>query len=79
MKKNSSMIPLYDINLSAFLQYQGITPQLQKEGSRVVFFFPSDNKTHELMRVYNQNPTVPVLDFIGHLRRLRSQMLAMRG
>lgn len=72
------MIPLYDINLSAFLQYRGITPQLQKEGSRVIFFFPSDKETYELMKVYNENPSVPILDFVGHLRRLRSQMLSMR-
>jgi hypothetical protein len=78
MQKNSMMFPLHDINLSAFLQFQGITPHLRKEGSRVIFFFPNDKKTRELMRSYNENPLVPVLDFIGHLRRLRAQMLSMR-
>jgi hypothetical protein len=78
MKKIPSMIPIYDINLSAFLQYEGVTPHLQKEGSRVIFFFPNNTKTYALMKVYNENPTIPILDFIGHLRRLRSQMLAMR-
>jgi hypothetical protein len=79
MKKNSPMIPIYDINLAAFLQYRGTPPQLRKEGSRVTFFFPNDQKTCELMKSYNENLSVPVLDFVGHLRRLRSQMLSMRN
>ena len=79
MKTNPSMLPHYDINLAAFLQYRGVVPILQQQGSRVVFLFPNDTKTYELMRHYNENPAVPVLDFVGHLRRLRSQMLSMRG
>ena len=78
MKTNSSMLPLYDINLAAFLQHRGIVPSLQQQGSRVVFIFPNDSKTHQLMQLYNENPVVPVLDFVGHLRRLRSQMMSMR-
>ncbi len=79
METTSSMLPLYDINLAAFLQHRGIVPSLQQQGSRVVFLFKNDTKTHELMRLYNENPAVPVLDFVGHLRRLRSQMLSMRS
>ena len=79
MKTNSSMLPLYDINLAAFLQHRGIVPSLQQQGSRVVFFFPNDNTTHRIMKEYNENLMVPVLDFVGHLRRLRSQMLSMRS
>lgn len=79
MKTNPPIIPIFDINLSAFLQLQGIIPQLQKEGSRVIFFFPSDKKTYELMKSYNENPSIPVLDFVRHLRQLRSQMLSLRG
>lgn len=76
---NPPTIPIFDINLSAFLQYQGITPQLQKEGSRVIFCFPNDNRTQQAMKKYNENPIVPVLDFVGHLRKLRAQMLSQRG
>ena len=79
MKTNASMLPLYDINLAAFLQHRGIVPSLQQQGSRVVFFFPNDTTTHRIMKEYNENLMVPVLDFVGHLRRLRSQMLSMRS
>jgi hypothetical protein len=78
MKMTPPMIPIYDIILSAFLQHKGIAPQLRKEGSRVIFMFPNDKGTHQLMQMYNENPPVSVLDFVGHLRRLRSQMLSMR-
>ena len=75
----NSSIPYYDINLSAYLAYRCIEPVLVKENTRVVFYFPNDARTHQLMAEYNGNPTVPLLDFIGHLRKLRAQMLSLRG
>jgi hypothetical protein len=77
--KINSSIPYYDINLSAYLAYRGIEPVLVKENGRVVFHFPNDTRTHEVMAEYNGNPPVPLLDFIGHLRKLRAKMLTMRG
>lgn len=77
--KINSSIPYYDINLSAYLAYRGIKPVLVKENTRVVFCFPNDPRTHQTMAEYNGNPSVPLLDFIGHLRRLRAMMLSMRG
>lgn len=77
--KINSSIPYYDINLSAYFAYRGIEPTLVKENTRVVFYFPNDTRTHQMMAEYNGNPSVPLLDFIGHLRRLRAQMLSMRG
>jgi len=79
MKSNNPMIPIFDINLSAYLELRGITPKLQNEGPRVIFCFPNDSKTHQAMKSYNENPIVPVLDFVGHLRKLRAQMLNQRG
>jgi hypothetical protein len=80
MKKTTttSQIPIHDINLSAFLAHRGVEPELLKEGSRVVFCFPNDETTYSLMQLYNRNPPVSVLDYVGHLRRLRAQMLSMR-
>ena len=77
-KKINSSIPYYDINLSAYLAYRGIEPVLAKENTRVVFCFPNDTLTHQIMAEYNGNPSIPLLDFIGHLRKLRAQMLSMR-
>ncbi|MGD0277107.1 MAG: DUF5659 domain-containing protein [Syntrophales bacterium] len=78
MAKNNSSIPLYDINLSAYLLFKGTVPELKAEGKRVVFLFPNKTETFQLMKQYNENPLVPVIDFITCLRRLRSQMLALR-
>lgn len=79
MKKNtSSLIPINDINLSAFLDFKGIPPALKKEGTRVIFYFPNDAETQQAMIAFNSNPAVPVLDFVATLRRLRAQMLSLR-
>ncbi|MGO9139157.1 MAG: DUF5659 domain-containing protein [Syntrophales bacterium] len=77
--KSTSTLPLHDINLSAYLDYRGIEPALVKENTRIVFCFPNNAETHRLMAEYNQNPAVPILDFISHLRKLRSLMLSQRG
>ncbi len=77
--KTPSTIPYHDIHLSSYLAYRGVEPVLVKGGTRVVFHFPNDSQTHRLIAEFNTNPTLPVLDFIKHLRKLRAQMLSMRN
>jgi len=78
---NTLNSPLYihDIHVSAYLQFKGLNPELKKEGTRVVFCFPNSPETQSLMDDYYNNPTVRLVDYISHLRRLRAQMLSMRG
>ncbi len=78
MKKENGNICILDIHLASFLSFNGISPQFSKQGTRVVFEFPSSQKLYNLQRTYNENPSVPVLDFVHHLRKLRSQMLSAR-
>lgn len=78
MKRAIGNVPILDIHLSSFLSLHGISPQFTKQGTRVVFEFPASQEFNELTRAYNENPSVPVLDFVHHLRKLRSQMFAMR-
>jgi len=78
MKKANGNVPILDIHLSSFLSLHGISPEFTKQGTRVVFEFPANREVSDLMRAYNENPSVPVLDFVHHLRKLRSQMLANR-
>jgi len=79
-KTKTYPLSLYDIYISAFLDYQGVKPTLIKEGTRIEFCFPNDETVHKLMTLYNSNPSsIPLLDYIAHLRKLRSQMLSMRG
>jgi hypothetical protein len=70
---------LYDIHTSAYLQFKGLNPELKKEGTRVVFCFPNTPETQYLIDDYHNNPIVQLLDYVSHLRRLRSQMLSMRN
>jgi hypothetical protein len=74
----NSTIPYHDIHLSAYLDYRGIAPVLFKEHGRVIFNFPNDSMTYRTISEYNANPQIPLLDYIRHLRKLRSMMLSMR-
>ncbi len=78
MKKGNGNVPILDIHLSSFLSLHGISPEFTKQGTRVVFEFPSSQEVNKLTRAYNENPSVRVLDFVHHLRKIRSQMLAAR-
>lgn len=71
-------LPLYDIHQAAFLEYEGIPLILTKQGTRVVFEVPATDKTYELLRGYQSNPSIPLLDYIAILRRLRARMLEAR-
>ena len=71
-------IPIHDVYLSAFLDLMGISPTLAFHGSRVVFEFPNTPETGDLLGAYNRNPSVPLIDYVTSLRRLRAQMLANR-
>jgi hypothetical protein len=76
MRKDN--IPTYDIYLTAYLSLNGIVPQFTKQGSRVVFKFPANAETYELMKTYNQNPTISILEYVSALRKTRAQMLSNR-
>lgn len=74
-----SKIPVFDIHQASFLEHNGIYPELTLQGTRVVFEFEPTDTVYRLMRDYQDNPSVPVLDYVNILRRLRSRMLSMRG
>jgi hypothetical protein len=79
METENRKIPILDIYQAAFLVHNEIEPVLCKQGSRVVFEFPGTELVFELLDEYNRNPSIRLLDFVGRLRRLRAQMLSMRG
>ena len=79
MKIDDDAIPTMDIHLSAFLQFQGVVPELVKQSGRVIFHFPNCMKVTKLIQQYNKNPDgIPLLDYVQCLRRLRSQMISLR-
>ena len=80
MEENTAMVklPTYDIYAASFLSLNNIQPTLVKTGTRVVFEFDATSTVRNLRARYNENPVVHVLDFVHHLRRIRSQMLSAR-
>lgn len=71
-------LPIYDIHAASFLSLNNVPPTLIKTGTRVVFEFDATASVRKLLARYNENPVVHVLDFVHHLRRIRSQMLSAR-
>jgi hypothetical protein len=79
MVKGKAKIPVFDIHTASYLELNNISPQLTLQGTRVVFEFEPSEALYGLLREYQSNPSVPVLDYVNVLRRLRSRMLSMRG
>jgi hypothetical protein len=75
---NGKFLPLYDIYPAAFLEYHDVQLNLTKQGSRVVFEAPANEETYKLLREYQNNNLIPLLDYVAVLRRLRARMLEAR-
>ena len=75
---NVQKIPLYEIHEVAFLSLNNVQVEFEKRGTRVVFLVPSTPETYQLLAEYNENPKISILDFVGCLRKVRSQMLSIR-
>lgn len=72
-------IPVFDIHQASFLEHNGINPELTLQGTRVIFEFDPSETVCKLLRDYQNNPSIPILDYVNVLRRLRSRMLSMKG
>ncbi len=72
-------IPLYDIHPVAYVELKGIPSSLTLNGTRVEFNLPAIEEVYALLREYQGNPSIPILDYVNVLRRLRSRMLSKRG
>lgn len=79
MAKDTNKLPIFDINTACFLELNHIPAELTIQGTRVVFEFDSTDEVYKLLHEYQNNPPVPVLDYVSALRRLRSKMLTMRN
>ncbi len=70
-----------DVYLSAALSVLGkVEPHLKvSAGGRVLFCYPPSDVVLAAMSAYNSGASAPLLEFVSHVRRLRSEMLARRG
>ena len=78
-KQSSNKIPIFDLNLSAFQHLHGNTPELELQGTRVIFLFNPDDTFYRLSGLYNSNTPVNIIDYVNAQRQLRAMMLAMKG
>jgi hypothetical protein len=72
-------IPVFDIHTASFLELNNIPPELTLQGTRVVFNFEPSETLYRLLREYQNNPSIHILDYVNVLRRMRSRMLSMRS
>ena len=68
-----------DIGLASFLDLHYLPSTLEVNNEKVVFTFPISDDLYKLITNYNSNMSVPVLDFVTTLKKLRGQMLTLRG
>ncbi len=81
MKKRSipPKVPVYDLNFAAYQFLHGNIPELDSQGSRIIFLFNADESFYRLSEQYNRNEPVNVMDFVNTTRQLRAMMFAMKG
>ena len=72
-------IPIFDIHTASFLELNNMPPELTLQGTRVVFNFEPSETLYRLLREYQNNPSIHILDYVNTLRRMRSRMLSMRS
>ena len=68
-----------DIWLSGYFSLCAIPPTLEVNNGKVVFVFPVSDDLYKLMINYNSNVNIPVTDYVTAVKKLRGQMLTMRG
>lgn len=68
-----------DLYLASFLNLSGVSPKLEINNGKVVFVFSINDDLYRLIVNYNSNVNVPVTDLVTTVKKLRGQMLTMRG
>ena len=72
-------LAFHDIYYVAFADLKGIPIKLTREGNRVIFLLPDEPNTYRVLGEFNNNPSLQLLDFVTHLKKIRAQMIALRG
>lgn len=79
MEMESPTLAIHDIYQTAYCSYRGIEVTLTKQDRRVIFNLPDTPATYRILSEFNNNPEMPLLDYITHLKRLRAMMISLRG
>ncbi len=73
-RKGETTFETGDIWLSAFLSACGLHHQLQSKNGRIIFIFPSGPDTDKLIVNFNNNVSIPALDFVNACKTVKGQM-----
>ena len=79
METESPTIALHDIYSVSFCAYKGIEVSFTKQGNRVIFHLPDAPNTYKILSEFNNNPTLPLLDYITFLKQIRARMIGLRS
>ena len=78
MDDNNKSLELEDIHDASFCALEDIPVRFTKRGGRVYFIVPANEHTFRILARIRENPPIPILDFIRHLKRMRAMMLDYR-
>ena len=76
--KNTDYETLYFYE-AAFYSLCGITPRLKTLPNGQISFRFDFSDISEHLRKFNSNVSLPVQDYIRHLKQLKARMLSLRG
>ena len=79
MNHSNNRIPIFDIHVASYLEMKGVSPQLVMRSGKIVFEFELSDAVFDLLREYEQNTPIPILNYVGVLRRLRSRMFYLKN
>ena len=72
-------LELSDIYDAVFCEIIGIQVETIKRAGRVYWLVPADQRTYEALAGLREDPLVPALTFIRHLKKMRAVMLDYRA
>lgn len=79
MQESIPQTPVLDLNFAAYQYLHGNTPELELQGTRIIFMFIPNEEFSRVSESYNRNSPVNVLDFVSAQRQLRAMMMAAKG
>jgi len=68
-----------DMWTASYLEYRGLTLQLQNRNGRIVFQFPSSDTLYKLLNAFNSGDPVPLTEYIDVYKTLKVRTFNARG
>jgi len=76
--KMGNELAYHDVYTIAYADLKGIPIKMIREDRRVIFLLPDEPKTYQVLGEFNSNPSLPLLNYITHLKKIRAQMIVLQ-